>query len=564
MKNIRFQTMKMLSYSEKKARIINLDADFVLIKGTNHVGKSCVLKSLYRALGAEIKKMPDTWDMSSIVLLLYFSIDNTRFKSLLIGNDLYILNPDGSIRIKDKIGSESLSRNINSLFGVDLGLVQDIDQPIPVGAGFMPFYIDQDAGWTETWSSFSKIGSLRDKANVRQYLTGIVDVDFFTYKKSLTAVDAELKKIVGELRSYQQLSKQVKSNFKPLQLEIDIEAYKDKINSYLDRLKKLRETQNKHLRLMQELYSKKTYLELNIEQLKKNINEIEKDFQYALELDNVIICPTCGGHFTNDITSRHELMKDEYICRDMVIRCNNELDNVSKQIESAVEKSTEINKAIEETQNQIKASNDEISLEEVIEAKSREHMLDLIFTQCTELTCKVEQLQNEKNRFESIVNSYEDSGRKEEAESLFIDYVISATKSMGSSAKQKNIRFGGRITATGSALPVSVIAHTFSYLKLIQKYSGPIFMPVVIDEPKQQGLQQLGLNLSISYMYKSIPEKGQLLISLADDKGVDIPPNALIVDLDQTGRVLIDDDFEEVNLEIDKILDADFQRIWNK
>ena len=79
---------------------------------------------------------------------------------------------------------------------------------------------------------------------------------------------------------------------------------------------------------MQELYAKKTYIELNIEQLKKNIKEIEKDFQYALELDEVVICPTCGARYTNDILSRHELMKDEHVCRDMVIRCNNDLDIV--------------------------------------------------------------------------------------------------------------------------------------------------------------------------------------------------------------------------------------------
>ena len=112
MKNIRFQKIMLLSYLEKKARIIDLDSDFVLIKGTNHVGKSCVLKSLYRALGAEIKKMPDTWDMSTIVLLLYFTIDNISFKSLVIGNDLYVLNPDGTIRLKEKIGSRELSKNM--------------------------------------------------------------------------------------------------------------------------------------------------------------------------------------------------------------------------------------------------------------------------------------------------------------------------------------------------------------------------------------------------------------------------------------------------------------------
>lgn len=552
-----------LSYLEKKARKITLDSDFVLVKGTNHVGKSCVLKSLYRALGAEIKKMPDTWDMSTIIILLNFTIDNVRFKSMLIGNDLFFLNPDGTIRFKEKVGSESLSAEINSLFGINLKVVDDSDQHIPVGANYMPFYIDQDSGWTETWSSFSRVGTLSDKANVRQYLTGIVDDDYFIHKKSLTTVEKTLKKVSGELRSYQLLSDQVKAKFKPLELEVDVESFKARINSYLEKLKQLREAQNKHLRLMQELYSKKTYIEINIDQLKRNISDIEKDFQYALGLDDIVICPTCGGQYKNDILSRHELIKDEHECRDMVIRCNNDLDIIKKQIEAAVKKSQEINLAIEDVQNQIKASNDEISLEEVIEAKSREQMLELVSSQRSELTQKVNNLQKEKSKLEAIVNRYKDSGRKEEAESLFVDYVLQATKSMGASAKREKTRFGGKITATGSALPVSVIAHTFSYLKLIQKYSGPLFMPVVVDEPRQQGLQQDGLNKSIDYMKKCMPANGQLLLSLADDKNIAIPEGALIVDLDQTGRVLIEDDFEEVRLEVDKILESDFLRMFN-
>ena len=110
MKNIRFQKIVMLSYSQKKARIINLDANCVLIKGKNHVGKSCVLKSLYRSLGAEIKRMTDTWNKDTMVLLLYFSVDELCCKSLLIGNNVIVLNPDGTIRFKEKIDSTAFHK----------------------------------------------------------------------------------------------------------------------------------------------------------------------------------------------------------------------------------------------------------------------------------------------------------------------------------------------------------------------------------------------------------------------------------------------------------------------
>ena len=101
-------------------------------------------------------------------------------------------------------------------------------------------------------------------------------------------------------------------------------------------------------------------------------------------------------------------------------------------------------------------------------------MLDLVAKQHAELTQQSKKLQNEKSKLEQLIKGYEDSGRKEEAESIFVNNVVDATKSMGTTIKRDKIRFGGRITATGSALPVSVIAHTFSYLKL--KSSNSVFM----------------------------------------------------------------------------------------
>lgn len=72
------------------------------------------------------------------------------------------------------------------------------------------------------------------------------------------------------------LSRQVRKRFKTLDIGTNVEGFKIRINQYLDKLKTLREKQNEHLRLMQKLYLKKAYVELGVEQLKKNIHEIEK------------------------------------------------------------------------------------------------------------------------------------------------------------------------------------------------------------------------------------------------------------------------------------------------
>lgn len=450
------------------------------------------------------------------------------------------------------------------LFGVDLSVLDDRMPNIPIAACYMPFYIDQDMGWSETWSSFSNVGNLSERSIVRLYLTGIVDDCFFTYKKKLALIEKKLKNCTKELQSYNILSKQVRKRFRSLDVNIDIDGFKNRMNLFLEKLKQLREMQNEHMRLMQKLYVKKAYIEMGADQLKKNIHEIEKDFQYALELDDVIICPTCGAHYINNMKCRHDLLKDSQSCKELLIHYSKELDEINHQIDVAIVKSNDINLSIETTQALIKASNDEISIEEVVEAKSREQIIDLVKTQLSELSEEKTKLIKEKTRLDSLIINYNGNDRKKEAETLFVDYVIKAAKLMELSVSRERIRFGCRMQATGSALPVNIIAHTFSYLKLMQKYSGPIFMPVVIDEPKQQGLQQQTLSKAISYMLDAMPAYGQLIISLADDEEISIPQNALIIDLDETDGVLISDDFEVVRNEIEEILEKDFIRGWSQ
>ena len=71
-------------------------------------------------------------------------------------------------------------KKMSILFGVDLSVLDDRMPNIPIAACYMPFYIDQDMGWSETWSSFSNVGNLSERSIVRLYLTGIVDDCFFS------------------------------------------------------------------------------------------------------------------------------------------------------------------------------------------------------------------------------------------------------------------------------------------------------------------------------------------------------------------------------------------------
>lgn len=554
MKSIRFLTLKILSYKERRARIINLNNDLILVKGKNRKGKSCILKSIYRALGAEIRRYPSRWSDANTILLLVFTIDGIKFKSLLIGNDYYVFNPDGSLRFGAKIGSKKYTQKINELFDLQLYLGDTKIPEVPIGAICMPFYIDQDDGWDECWTSFAKIGNNGERSNYRQYLTNVVNETYFQKKSELTKVESLLVKLRTENKAYQNIVLDVKRQYHVLGVQMSVEGFKNRTDIYLDQLTRLREEQNEILRSLHSLYTRRSYVEVNIEQLKRNIKDIEKDFNFALHQDNIITCPTCGGRYENNMLTRHEILRDKNACKNQVILYEKELDSLDKQIKAVTERFKNLNENIAVAQNALKEKDDNVSLDEVIEDKVREKLLTVIAEKKEKSQIEINSLHQKKTELESSIKLYENSGRKDLINETFINYVQKALYYMGGiTMNEKSIHFGGRITATGSSKPIHIIANMFAYLHIIKEFGGPVFMPVVIDEPKQQGLTTEGLNKMLKFM-ESADLNSQLIVSLAEDN-VTIPERFNVIDMNDWDRVLSDVDYHEVLDEIESLLD---------
>lgn len=89
-------------------------------------------------------------------------------------------------------------------------------------------------------------------------------------------------------------------------------------------------------------------------------------------------------------------MKDLYACKDLLIRSGVDLDDINNQINTADKKLGDINASIESTQAMIKESNEGVSLEDVVEAKSREQIIDFMNNQQSDLLEECGKLRNKK------------------------------------------------------------------------------------------------------------------------------------------------------------------------
>lgn len=560
MRNIRFKEILFLSYREKKAKRINLDSDVVVVKGGNGTGKSCLLKSLYGVFGAHVNKYPEGWDPHFIVVLLKFQIDGVTHRALRIGRDYYLLNPDNTA-ISETISMDEQAKSLSMLFGFDLYYYSDQSQKkrLPVGCYFMPFYIDQDSGWQQPWSSFTQVGNEQVKRNVMLYYTGVVNYDYYLSKSHLQSLQNEHRRWKNE-RTIQNnfisiIRDKLKSNST---MSLTEDAFKEEIETFVIRIQDLKERQNKILKELEELYYDKLFKESRVASLHANIKAIEEDFNYAIQHEDMLICPVCGAQTENTALARYGMNVDKEESRELIMKYKMELDEIKKKIERANKKSDELKKQIEEIEALITTKKEEYTLKEYLDNKVIEKLQSIFYENEQEFENNIERLEVEIKGEEDKLKSLKGTSRLKVILDDFNACLRVYSKELGSAFDEsKPHGLGEKIKGSGSSHPKETLAYFFSYLTIMHKYSTPIMLPIVIDEFKQNGSTDQSVDKMIGFAISHRPKNGQVIYSVSDEYTASCD-NVMTVSLD--GDTLMNEnDYISVRNEIDDILNKNFK-----
>lgn len=560
MKNIRFKEILFLSYREKKARRISLDSDVVVIKGGNGTGKSCLLKSLYGVFGAQVNKYPEGWDPHFIVVLLKFQIDGVTHRALRIGKDYYLLNPDNTA-FSETNSMEEQVKSLSILFGFDLYYYSDQSQKkrLPVGCFFMPFYIDQDSGWQQPWSSFTQVGNEQMKRNVMLYYTGVVNYDYYLSKSHLLSLQSEYRRWKNEKTIQNNFISIIRDKLKSHNtMSLTEDAFKQEIDTFVTKIQDLKEKQNKILKELEELYYDKLFKEGRVASLHANIKAIEDDFNYALQHDDLLICPVCGAQTENTALARLGMNVDKEDSRELIMKYKMELDEIKRRIERANKKSDELKKQIGEIETLITTKKEEYTLKEYLDNKVIEKLQELFFENEQEFDENIQRVEYDIKEEEDKLKSLKGSNRLKVILDDFNACMHVYSKELGSSFDKNKVHgLGEKIKGSGSSHPKETLAYFFSYLTIMHKYSTPIMLPIVIDEFKQNGTTDQSIDKMIGFAINHCPKDGQVIYSVSDDyiaKG----NNVMTITLD--GETLMNEnDFVSVRTEIDDILNKNFK-----
>lgn len=113
------------------------------------------------------------------------------------------------------------------------------------------------------------------------------------------------------------------------------------------------------------------------------------------------------------------------------------------------------------------------------------------------------------------------------------------------------------IAVTGTKVPRTIVAYTYAFIEIMQKYGGPVLCPIVVDEMRQRGLRDKDEVSMFTFLVNNKPKDSQLIIATASELNFNVG-NTAIIELSDVNHLLSDEDFKSVNDEIDDLLYKNF------
>jgi hypothetical protein len=192
MKNLQLKRLLLLSVREKAAQIVEFDPNTTVVLGENDTGKSCLIKSVYAAFGADPAKVNPTWLDAKVDIFVDFTVDGVPHSILRSGNNFGLYNGDGEAVWSGTGVTRGIGPELARLLSFGLTLPDRGGELIipPPAFLFLPFYVDQDVSWVGNWNSFASLQMFSNyRKDVASFHAGLRPNEYYQAKALKAASD---------------------------------------------------------------------------------------------------------------------------------------------------------------------------------------------------------------------------------------------------------------------------------------------------------------------------------------------------------------------------------------
>lgn len=492
--------------------------------------------------------MHSSWVDAQVSSLVRFTIDRLPYAILKQGKFYTLFDLHDEIIAQTTKASE-IGVVLAELFDFKIRLMDKKGEVVtpPPAYLFLPFYVDQDQGWSKTWSSFDRLYLPNAKKDIASYHTGLRPNEYYEAKGEIKVYEEQIKGLDNEEKLVRNLLGNLKQKLTENDFNISIEDFQKEITELLVECENLNTVQNRLKHNLSHFYNSKINLEAQQKITKRALEESHSDYVYAADsLGDTVLCPSCGAEYENDFASRFGMAQDEQRCLELLAELKEELVEVDKAIQKVKQEFSGNNSMIVEIEKKLEAKKEEVKLKDLIASEGKREIRTLLEAEVAQYRKQLAAVLLEKHHFEDIMKATEDKTRKGIINGKYLGYMSRFLKNLNVySLDEKSYKsITSTIKESGSTQPRALMAYYYSTLHLASEYGSSAFCPIVIDAPNQQGQDKENLPLMLKFIIDNQPENSQLILAIEETHNIDF--GAKIVNLTRKRKLLDPASFEAV------------------
>lgn len=519
----------------------------IIYSDDNTSGKSCLLKSLYYALGLQIKNFASGWNYKDMAFKVYYTHDGKQGTILRHKDNFWIDNIDQVLSERDY--SEWLSDLLS--IRIKLPTKQDtMPQKVVASAILNLFYIDQDSSWDKS--------PYKNTINLAWYdaksIPKVVFEHVLGIKSSLNIDLAEKISSLGKRKAIadNQLNVlvELRNEFvtKDTSVEFDEEKLKNEIKKYLDYASEIQTIIGKY---KSKVYSEKIKLDAFEGEL-RDYNEIlfynEKTYKdYSHE------CPKCHSVLTDEqslerIKISNNILNLKIAISDLEKNIARSRNNITKLLAQKLDVEKEHKKLLAVAN----AKEGELTLEQHLMNKSKQmtkakyyEIKSTLTEQADNLDAQIRKLNTESRKLLAS------QAKKEKIISAdFKNIMFKYSLRFNTVNFDSNFLEFKQINESGAVKNQKFLAFYMAYSKILIDYSS-IELPFVLDSIVKDELDAEILSKSYELVEEVLlnSEKQSFFAILVDKLNL-IGQQHHMIKIEKQNRILSKENFEMLEHEL--------------
>jgi energy-coupling factor transporter ATP-binding protein EcfA2 len=566
-KKLIFKNVWILSKAEKKGISLSLSPGVNLLTGENDVGKSTLVKSLYHCLGADTPQLNNSvWKKANPIYCVYVEIAGDGF--YIVRDEKYfgVFNARRELlsRYVGVTGEKGIAHFLNQKLDFNIELERQADSKLGIAGPafyFLPFYVDQDEGWSTSWSSF--VG-LRQFSNYRklmiEYHLGVRPQSYYDAKKKELDLKHQLSDIEGDRVSMQAARDSVQKRKQRTLVDLDPAAFRQEMEEAVDQYNAVYDQQQEVLSRLKDARNQRNTIDGELELVRRAIAELEGDYRYAESPDTpeIVDCPTCGTGFTNSFVERFGILDDIDHCHALVDQWLKRRSTASDHLQEIEGEYAQFAGQLSGLEAVLARTKHNVTLSEVIASEGMKEMVRSLNNDINQMLDRERVIQGsiDKNAEELKV----DSKRKREIVAWYKarmkEFLNALNVGVLSEEDYKTLDKQIKLNALGSDLPRSLLAQYFAFLHTMDEFTSFVLCPMIIDSPFQQEQDPANREAILEFtLSKRLKDQQMILATISLDEFSKNPllSGATKLELDDKLSLLQSDQYDTVLTEIGEL-----------